>query len=516
MSPRAQLFTRNATGGALLWLVVNTSAATAPIATPSLPPPALPAVITSELPATPVDASVTPEKPETTEVADEHEARSLASAEVLTPAKLALDPQSLAHQAVLDQLSGQTQLAQRAAASGDTATAEQAYERLLTLPASTAEKRTALLQMAAFYKEHHLLAKATAVYEKILALFPDDPANPTLYFDLGRAYREAGLYDLAISRFYSVLNAAISQNDGQEETRARRNLSLLARFEIAEASYAKRDYAAASKFYSRLQLLELPASDRPVVAFKNAQSLFQLEDFAAAAAALRGFIDEYPASQHAPEARNLLARSFQKLKRPREATETVLTLLRLEKKTGDAGDLARWQKETGRQVAAQFYDDGDFRSAATIYQTLATLDATADWQWPIVYEIGLCFERLGLPDRAREAYAFLQSPSADAKSEGPPATLPPSLEAIRGMAKWRQDHLAWRQGSEAQLQALLGPLRKVAETLPADALPPAASVTTATPSPATPPPMAQSARTPAAVKPPARAPVNAAVPSHSP
>ena len=154
--------------------------------------------------------------------------------------------------------------------------------------------------MAAFYRERRLLAKAAVVDEKILALFPDDPANPNLYFDLGCVYRDAGLYDLAISRFYSVLNAAISQNDGQEETRDRRNLSLLARFEIAEASYAKGDFAAASKFYSRLQLLELPAADRPTVAFKNAESLFQLGDYPAAAAALRGVIDDFPAGSHTP------------------------------------------------------------------------------------------------------------------------------------------------------------------------------------------------------------------------
>lgn len=504
MSPRVPFYPLATTCCALLLLAVQAFAAPPPAAVPTPAVPTLPAVITSEVPGTPVDVPAPLEISDPTTVNDEplagkREPGPKPTLGVLAPARLALDPQSLAHQAVLDQLAGQTQLAQRAAASGDTVTAEQAYERLLTLPAPSADKRNALVQMGAFYKAHRQLAKAAAVYEKILALFPDDPANPNLYFDLGRTYRDAGLYDLAIGRFYSVLNAAISQNDGQEETRARRNLSLLARFEIAEASYAKGDFAAASKFYSRLQLLELPVTDRPTVAFKNAQSLFRLEDFAAAAAALRGFIEEYPASPRTPEARNLLARSFQKLKRPREATETVLTLLRLEKKSGDAGDLARWQKETGRQVAAQFYEDGDFRSAATIYQTLATLDPATDWQWPIVYEIGLCFERLNLPDRAREAYAYLQRPPPGKDADHPSTeALPPALEAIRGMAKWRQDHLVWQQGSEAQLQALLGPLRKAPEALPpAGSVPPTAAAPPAA-SQATPPPLAKSTPVPAA------------------
>ena len=326
--------------------------------------------------------------------------------------------------------------------------------------------------MAAFYRERGQLAKSAAVYEKILALFPEDSSNPNLYYNLACVYHDAGLYDLAISRFYSVLNAAISQNDGTEETRARRTLSLLARFGIAQASCANGDFAAAAKFYSRLQLLDLPAADRPTVLFKHAESLFQLGDFAAAAAALRGFIEELPAGPHTPEARNLLARAYQKLHCPREATDAVLALLRHQKQAGDPGDLPRWQKETGRQVAAQFYEDGDFRSALTIYQTLATLDAAADWQWPVVYEIGLCFERLNLPDRAREAYAFLQRPPGANHGNGQPdAPLPPALEAFRGMARWRQEHLAWRQASDARVRALLGSLRASADERPAAASP---------------------------------------------
>ena len=43
-------------------------------------------------------------------------------------------------------------------------------------------------------------------------------------------------------------------------------------------------------------------------------------------------------------------------------------------------------------------------SALTIYQTLARLNEDADWQWPVIYQMGLCFERLRLSSRAAEAY----------------------------------------------------------------------------------------------------------------
>ena len=216
-------------------LAVCTAASGA--STPAPAPAGLPAIITSApppIPASPAAAEDTPEPSVASE--DAPVAKSAAEPD----ARESLEPHDLARQKLLDQLAGQTQLAQRAVAAGDTAGAEAAYLKLLTLPVANAEKRNALMQMAAFYGEHRQLAKSAVVYEKILALFPDDPANPNLYLDLGRIYRDAGLYDLAISRFYSVLNAAISQNDGQEETRARRNLSLLARFEIAEASRTPR------------------------------------------------------------------------------------------------------------------------------------------------------------------------------------------------------------------------------------------------------------------------------------
>lgn len=438
---------------------------------PTPAPAGLPASITGEIPREAAPSPVTPirsgEEIVPTKVQPVRESHPAPQAEASAPS---LDPQSLTRQKVNDQFAALLALARRAVAKHDAAAAEVNFDKALTLPVPTVDKRAALRQMAAFYRERKMLAKAAAVSEKTLALAPNDPDNPSLYFELGKTYLDAGMYDLAISRFYSVLNSAISQADGAEGTKTTRNLSLLAQFEIAEASYAKGDFAAAAKFYARIGRLDLPGADRPTVAFKGAQSLFQLGDYQAAAAALRGFIDTCPTSPFNPEARNLLARSFQKLKRPEDATEAVLALLRQEKKSGDPTNLARWQRETGKQIAARFYEEGEIHSALTIYQTLATLDPSPEWQWPVVYQIGLCFERLNLPDRARQVYDFLQGPQAG-RPNAAGDKLPPALDAIRGMAKWREDHLAWQQNSGAQLQVLLGSLHKGPAT-DADPAPP--------------------------------------------
>jgi tetratricopeptide (TPR) repeat protein len=116
---------------------------------------------------------------------------------------------------------------------------------------------------------------------------------------------------------------------------------------------------------------------------------------------------------------------------------------------------AYWQKKTGNQLANGFYQEGDFRSALTIYQALAKLGDDPDWQWPVIYQVGLCFERLLLPDRAAEAYRYILDQSTKAKAAG--QTPGQDLTELTHMADWRSQHLAWQQGAQTQLNDLLGP-----------------------------------------------------------
>src|SRR5690606_38282313 len=96
-------------------------------------------------------------------------------------------------------------------------------------------------------------------------------------------------------------------------------------------------------------------------------------------------------------------------KKPQEALETVMTLLKEEdaRKEKNPDKWIYWQKKTGNEFANGFYEQGEFMSALTIYQKLATLSKDPDWQWPVIYQMGLCFERLRLARRAAEAYKFI-------------------------------------------------------------------------------------------------------------
>ena len=106
----------------------------------------------------------------------------------------------------------------------------------------------------------------------------------------------------------------------------------------------------------------------------------------------------------------------------------------------------------GNELANEFYEQGDFRSALTIYQSLAKYNATPDWRWPAIHQIGLCFERLGLPEKAIMAYQEILNPENADNSEG--EVLNPSMQSLRDMAKWRLEHLNWQDDLVARLNVL--------------------------------------------------------------
>jgi hypothetical protein len=141
---------------------------------------------------------------------------------------------------------------------------------------------------------------------------------------------------------------------------------------------------------------------------------------------------------------------------PQGGARSGLALLRIEnarkEKNGDRWTY--WQKKTGNEFANEYYQRADFLSALTIYQTLAKLSEEPEWQWPVIYQMGLCFERLRLVTRAAEAYKYILERSEKPDPAAPP--LPESVKNLAQMARWRGEQLAWQHTTETQLQRLLG------------------------------------------------------------
>ena len=106
-----------------------------------------------------------------------------------------------------------------------------------------------------------------------------------------------------------------------------------------------------------------------------------------------------------------------------------------------------------KTLANGFYEQGDFLGALAVYQALARASMDPTWRWPAIYQIGLCFERMNMPQRAAEAYDAILAPGT---AVDPGTRLPESLVSLQDMARWRRSHLVWIEDKARQLESLAG------------------------------------------------------------
>jgi tetratricopeptide (TPR) repeat protein len=353
---------------------------------------------------------------------------------------------------------------------GDHDAAEIAYRRILGSDAfSEDDQKTGLLGMARNHRRAGAFIKATAIYEKFLKDYPDDPRVPEILLDLGRTLRAMGAHRLAISRFYSVINSTLKlPGDGLDQYQL---LAKTAQFEIAETHFESGDFLEAGKFFERVRLLELAPADRARAHFKAAAALGLAGRTEDALAQLRAYVEQWPGDENVPEARYLLAVSLRKLNRTDEALAATLDLLRAEHDRNDPRRWSYWQRRTGNQLANEFFQQGDIRTALAIYEGLAALSDDPAWRLPNTYQTALCLERLGQPDQARTGYQSIVDRLAETAS-GPAGH---DLADLGRMAAWRLAHMDWSDDTNRQLNVFFttGPAVKTAALpVPTAALPP--------------------------------------------
>jgi len=306
----------------------------------------------------------------------------------------------------------------------------------------------ALLGLARMYRKQAAFTKAAAVYEKFLKLYPDDSRVPDALLELGRSQRAMGAYRNAINRFYNVINSTLKLPP--ESYEHYQLLAKTAQFEIAETHYETGNFTDSAKFFDRLRLLDLAPEDRARAHFKSGCSLLNGGEAEKGAAKLAEFIDQWPQDANVPEARYLLARTLRDLGRSEEALNITLALLRTESGNAatDPKGWAYWQRRTGNQLANDFFQNGDTLSAVAIYEGLARLSDNITWRLPIVYQTGLCYERLRQSDRASQAYRDIVDAVTHPKGKD---AVPPELTELAKMAEWRIGQLAWQGKTESQL-----------------------------------------------------------------
>lgn len=319
------------------------------------------------------------------------------------------------------------------------------YREALRL-AKGAEVPPALLGLARGHRLAGDGVKASATYELLLKEHPHWNGVPIALLELGRTLRELGATQLAIARFFSVIQSTLRLPEA--ETENYRRLVRTAQFEIAETHFQSGNTAEAVRYFRRLDALDLAPADRARARFRTAQSQLLEGDRVAAVATLERMLAQDGEAAEAAEARFLLARIHAEEGRRDEALRVTLELLRSTSAVAERAAWREWQRRAGNFLAGRFKLEGEHHSALLLYRALALLDASPATRAPALYEIGLCLEQLKQPAEARAAYAEL----VELIGKDP---APGTLEAeLARMARWRGEQLEWAGRAEGEISRL--------------------------------------------------------------
>lgn len=326
--------------------------------------------------------------------------------------------------------------------------AESSLIQILETRAPDEIKRAALLELGLVMQEQKEFPKAQQLYSEYLRRFEKDPSVPEVLLRQAYLYREMGVPTLALSKFYAVISTCL--NLKLEEAEYYQRLVLRAQAEIAETHFLQGNYVDAIDYFNRLLRLESVDLERANVLYKLVHCYIKQGDMDLGLATARLFLESFPKHIDAPETRFLLVDGLKKLGRNREALEELNLLLSSQKADakGDPQQWLYWQQRAGNTVANQFYQEGDYLSALQVYEALAAINNTAEWQMPVWYQIGLVYENLKQPQKATEMYDKILAREKEQKAPNP------SRRAVAEMADWRRKNLAWEASAREATKQL--------------------------------------------------------------
>jgi tetratricopeptide (TPR) repeat protein len=320
--------------------------------------------------------------------------------------------------------------------------AESTLIQILESGAGDEVKRPSLLELGLVMQEQKSFPKAQQIYSEYVRRFDKDPSVPEVLLRQAYLYREMGIPVLAQSKFYAVISTCL--NLKLEDMEYYQRLVLRAQAEIAETNFLQGNYDSALDYFNRLLRLEDVDLERANVLYKLAQCYMKLERLDETVATARLLLETFPKHYDAAETRFVLVDALKKLGRNREAIEELDLLLSSQKAEAksDPQQWLYWQQRAGNHIANQFYREGDLVSALHIYQVLAGVNTTAEWQMPVWYQIGLVYENLKQPNKASEMYEKVVKRLTEAKEPNA------SMSALGEMAAWRKKNIDWENAAK--------------------------------------------------------------------
>ncbi|MGO8766842.1 MAG: tetratricopeptide repeat protein [Limisphaerales bacterium] len=308
-------------------------------------------------------------------------------------------------------------------------------------------QKLALLEMAKFAEDQDDLPRSQQIYEQFLNRWPDAPQVPEVLLSQGRNFRRMGMHDLALTKFYAVMTAALTLKSDQLDYYE--HLVVQAQIEIAQTHYSLGEYSDSIRYLSRLYNQNSPEIDKPEILYELVRCYSSMTNYEETVAGAQSFIIQYPKSIYEPEVRFDLATALKELGRNNDSLEQVLTLLQEQSSLapGRPDAWAYWRERAGNLIANQFYREGDYPRALDVYTSLSQLDASPQWQLPVWYQIGMTYEHLMQPGKAIDYYNQIIASETNMGTNAPV-----NLSSIADMAHWRIGFIQWQTNAEVVAQ----------------------------------------------------------------
>ena len=172
-------------------------------------------------------------------------------------------------------------------------------------------KRAALFELALLAQEEKQLSRAQQILAQYMKLFPDDPTVPEVLLRQGLIFRQMGTPNMAIAKFYAVMNTSLGLKLEQFDYYKR--LVLQAQTEIADTYYGQGKYAEAADFFGRILKQNPVDLNRAQIHFKLIRCLSSLGRHIEVIAQCESFFDKEPDAAELPELRFVCASSLKQL-----------------------------------------------------------------------------------------------------------------------------------------------------------------------------------------------------------
>lgn len=311
-------------------------------------------------------------------------------------------------------------------------------------------QRATLFELALVAQEQFKFARAQQIFAQYIQLFPQDPTIPEVLLRQGLLYRQMGAYNMAIGKYYAVMNSALGLKLDQFDYYKR--LVLQAQTEIADTYYMQGKFPEAADFFSRILKQNALELNRAQIHFKLIRCLSSLGKHTDVTTQARDFNEKYPDATEVAEVRYLAASSYKAIGRTRDAHAEVLNLLKSQAESlkTNPENWVYWQQRAGNDIANQLYLEGDYLNALELYNHLAGLSDAPVWQVPIWYQVALIYERLNQPKKAVDKYSEILAREKELAA----SDVAPSVKTVIEMARWRKGQIDWRDRTEVAVQSL--------------------------------------------------------------